>query len=62
MKKDVKLWAIKLRGRSFYQGLSGVPYFYATRDAATIVAARVSMLYQVKAEPVRVKVRVEEVS
>ena len=30
MKKDIKAWAIKLRGRSFYQGTDGNPFLYKT--------------------------------
>lgn len=61
MKKDMKTWAIKLRGRSFYQPLDGVPFFFHTKNAASIVAERVGRIDNIKAEVIRVKVRIEEV-
>jgi hypothetical protein len=31
MKKDIKGWAIKLRGRNFYQNHDGVPFLFKTK-------------------------------
>jgi len=31
MKKDMKVWAIKLRGRSFYKDSYDIPFVYPTR-------------------------------
>lgn len=60
MKKDIKTWAIKLRGRSFYQNQDGIPFFFSTKSAASIIALRVEKIDGTKAEPVRIKMRVEE--
>jgi hypothetical protein len=62
MKKDIKAWAIKLRGRSFHQGSDGNPFLYATRANASIVARRIGHLQSIAAEVVRVKARIEEVA
>ena len=62
MKKDIKAWAIKLRGRSFHQGSDGNPFLYATRADASIVAMRFGSWQSIKAEVVRVKARIEEVA
>jgi hypothetical protein len=66
MKKEIKAWAIKLRGRSFYQDTYGIPFFYPTRSEATNVAGRISLSHtrnpanvSPSTEVVRVKVRVE---
>ncbi len=59
MKKDIKIWAIKLRGRSFLS-LSGIPFLYTTKLNASAVAMRVAERQGITAEPIRVKVRVEE--
>ena len=62
MKKDIKSWAIKVRNRSFYS-TRGMPcWTFNTRAEALEFAERVTQTTGVKAEPVRVKVRVEEVS
>ena len=59
MKKDIKIWAIKLRGRSFFS-LNGIPFLYTTKLDASAVAMRVAERQGIKAEPIRVKVRIEE--
>ena len=61
IKKEMKAWAIKLRGRSFLQSLDGVPFFYNNKSWASTVAMRVHEIQGTKAEPVRVKIKVEEV-
>jgi hypothetical protein len=67
MKKDMKVWAIKLRGRSFYKDSYGVPYLYPTRLGAvqdTLAIAdwknRNPMNRSPSTEVVRVRVRIEE--
>ena len=62
MKKDTKAWAIKIRGRSFYQGADGNPFLYTTKSAALDVAMRIQHWESIKAEPTRVRVRIEEQS
>ena len=66
MKKDLKLWAIKLRGRSLYQDSYNIPYLYPTRVAAMLETERIAdlknrnpMNTSPSTEIVRVKVRVE---
>ena len=66
MKKDLKLWAIKLRGRSLYQDSYNIPYLYPTRVAAVLETERIAdlknrnpMNTSPSTEIVRVKVRVE---
>ena len=60
MKKDSKAWAIKLRGRSF-RGLNGTPFLYMRKSDASSVAMRVAKEHGIKAEPIRVRVRIEEI-
>ena len=66
MKKDLKLWAIKLRGRSLYKDSYDVPYLYPTRLDAVEEALKIAdwknrnpMNTSPSTEIVRVKVRVE---
>ena len=61
IKKDMKAWAIKIRGRNFYQNIDGVPFLFATKKVASSVASRVETIGGTLAEPIRVKVRVEEI-
>ena len=60
MKKDTKAWAVKLRGRSF-RSLNGVPFLYTTKAQASLVAMRVGQVDGIKSEPIRVRVRIEEI-
>lgn len=66
MKKDLKLWAIKLRGRSLYKDSYNIPYLYPTRLDAVEEALKIAdwknrnpMNRSPSTEIVRVKVRVE---
>lgn len=66
MKKDLKLWAIKLRGRSLYKDSYDVPYLYPTRLDAVEEALKIAdwknrnpMNRSPSTEIVRVRVRVE---
>jgi hypothetical protein len=61
MKKDIKTWAIKLRGRSFYSNNDGHPHLYKTLKSALIRSQALEFFEEAKAEPVRVRVRVEEI-
>jgi hypothetical protein len=60
LKKDIKAWAIKLRGRSF-RSLNSLPFLYMTKLDASSVAMRVAKEHGITAEPIRVRVRVEEI-
>lgn len=55
MKKDIKAWAIKVRGRSFLLNIDGMPVTFRTRAEA---AARFTAPW---IKPIRVKVRIEEI-
>jgi hypothetical protein len=61
MKKDIKAWAIKIRGRSF-RSLNGTPFLYMTKSEALNVALRIQHWESIKAEPIRVRVRIEEIT
>ncbi len=68
MKKEMKVWAIKLRGRSFYKDSYGIPYLYPTRPGAvqdTLAIAdrknRNPMNTSPSTEIVRVRVLIEEI-
>ena len=60
MKKDTKAWAIKLRGRNF-RSHNGIPLLYMKRVDASAVAMRVEKTSGVTAQPIRVRVRIEEI-
>ncbi len=60
MKKDIKMWAIKLRGRSF-RSMNGVPFLYTKKADASIVAMRAAQANGTTAQPIRVRVRIEEI-
>jgi hypothetical protein len=60
MKKDTKAWAIKLRGRNF-RSHNGIPFLYMTKSDASAVAMRVEKTSGVTAQPIRVRVRIEEI-
>ena len=62
MKKDTKAWAIKLRGRSFYKMSTGGAVTLNTKKEAIIYAERITRTTGVAAQPIRVKVRIEEIT
>lgn len=62
MKIEFKSWAVKLRGRSFYKMSTGSPATFNTRQDATSFAENLERGTGIKAAPVRVRVRIEEVS
>lgn len=66
MNKEIKAWAIKLRGRSLYKNSYDIPYLYPTRVAAMLETEKIAdsrnrnpMNITPSTEIVRVKVRVE---
>jgi hypothetical protein len=61
MKKDIKAWAIKIRGRSFYLDPEGTPYMRRTRAEAELRAMHIRLYEDIKAKPIRVRVRIEEI-
>jgi hypothetical protein len=61
MKKDIKAWAIKLRGRDFYNNNDGHPHLYKTFKSALIRSQGLEFFDEIKAKPIRVRVRIEEI-
>lgn len=68
MKKDIKAWAIKLRGRSLYQDTYGIPFLYPTRLRAMEQIEKIAdwknrnpANTSPSTKAVRVKVRIEEI-
>jgi hypothetical protein len=61
MKKDIKAWAVKLRDRNFYSNNIGVPHIYKTRASALEGCRYLEFFDHIKAETVRVRVRIEEI-
>ena len=68
MKKEIKAWAIKARGRSFYQDVYGIPFLYPTRLSAMEQAEKIAdwknrnpMNRSPSTEIIRVKVHIEEI-
>jgi hypothetical protein len=62
MKKDTKAWAIKIRGRSFYKISTGGAVTLSTKQEAVIYAESITRTTGVKAEAIRVRVRIEEIT
>jgi hypothetical protein len=62
MKKDMRSWAIKIRGRHFYSTKGMQCWTFNTRADALVVAESITRTSGVKAEPVRVRIRIEDVS
>lgn len=60
MKISTTSWAIKLRGRSFYKMSKGGPVTLGTKREADIIADSITRTTGVKAEAIRVKIRMEE--
>ena len=68
MKKDIKAWAIKLRGRSLYQDTYNIPFLYPTRLRAMEEIEKIAdrknrnpaNTYP-STSVVRVKLRIEEI-
>ena len=61
MKISTTAWAIKLRGRSFYKMSTGGAVTLNTKREAGIFAESITRTTGVKAEPIRVRVRIEEI-
>jgi len=67
MNKDIKVWAIKLRGRSFYQDSYNIPFLYPTKVEAMIETEKIANWKNrnpnntsPKTEIIRVRVCIEE--
>lgn len=63
MKKDFKAWAVKLRGRSFALDHNGHPLMFKAEVSARQYAwslSHESAPNPIKAEHIRVKIRIEE--
>jgi hypothetical protein len=60
MKISTTAWAIKIRGRSFYKMSTGGAVTLNTKQDAVNYADSITRTTGVKAEAIRVKVRIEE--
>jgi hypothetical protein len=61
MKISTTLWAVKIRGRSFYKIPRGGPVILNTKTEAEKLADIITRTTGVMAEAIRVKVRIEEI-
>jgi len=61
IKKEMKAWAVKLRGRSFFLRTAGTPWIFGNKKEAYYFAQSYIEHYGVFAKAVRVRVLVEEV-
>ena len=61
IKKNMKTWAIKIRGRSFYLRTNETPWTFATKEDADYFAASITERHGILAKAVRVKVLIEEI-
>ena len=62
MKKDTKAWAVKIRGRSLLLDGMGHPQLFRTLIVAQAFAHKTRNQDGIKAEPIRVRVRIEEIT
>jgi hypothetical protein len=62
MKISTTSWAIKIRGRSFYKMSIGGPVTLNTKQDAVAYAESITQRTGVKAEAIRVRVRIEEMT
>lgn len=61
IKKDMKAWAVKLRGRNFWLDANGNPWCFSTKKWAELQAKAIEKDGQVTAQATRVRVRIEEI-
>lgn len=61
MKREIKAWAVKTGGRSFMLDSQGMPMLWKVRLPAFEASMSVKHFNNVKAKPIRVKVRIEEI-
>ena len=61
IKKDMKAWAVKLRGRNFWLDNHGTPWIFSTKKWAEHQAKAIEERDRIAAEPIRVRVRIEEI-
>ena len=61
IKKEIKAWAVKLRGRNFWLDNHGTPWIFSTKKWAEQQSKAIEERDSIIAKPVRVRVLVEEV-
>ena len=61
IKKEMKAWAVKLRGRNFWLDNHGTPWIFSTKKWAEQQAKAIEKRDSIIAKAVRVRVLVEEV-
>jgi hypothetical protein len=62
VKRDTKAWAVKTGGRSFMLDPEGFPQLWRTRAPAFEVSMAAKYFRNIKAKPIRVRVRIEEIA
>lgn len=62
MKRDIKAWAVKTGGRSFLLGVDGTPMLWKVKAPAFEMSMTVKHFRNIKAKPIRVRVRIEEIA
>jgi len=62
MKRVTKAWAIKVGGRSFMLDPEGFPQLWRIRAPAFEASMTVKHFRNIKAKPIRVRVRIEEIA
>ena len=61
IKKNMKAWAVKLRGQHFWLDANGNPWCFPTKKWAELQAKAIEERDQIAAQPTRVRVRIEEI-
>jgi hypothetical protein len=62
MKRDIKAWAVKTSGRSLMLGTDGLPMLWKVKLPAFEASNTVKLFRNTKAKPIRVRVRIEEIT
>lgn len=62
MKKTIRCWALKVRGRRFYTTASGVPWTFFTRKDAVAFAEAIQRTTDAKITVIRVLIKAEEIT
>ena len=61
MKRDIKAWAVKTGSRSLMLGTDSLPMLWKVRMPAYEASMAVKHFNNIKAKPIRVRVRIEEI-
>jgi hypothetical protein len=61
MKRDIKAWAVKTGGRSLMLDNDGIPVLWRVKEPAFEASMAVKHFRNIRAKPIRVRVRIEEI-